>query len=302
MSWTLTFLSNLDFDLNQPQYMTEPSDQSVAKSTAPENEPDLEEAATENQAIPNSLSARRPPGLPDLPPEIRVIIYRHLLVRHHRLDFEWLTPGPLPFVDILRTNRLIHNEAFAVLYGQNEFTSFLGPPYQSLTSFPRVTNAIQNVHVEVPIYSKGWAIRKFLRYMKYLGTPSIARGTLNVQFRLDGPGSNARRLVGWCKPLKWFLTALGRFANFMTIEIHCYRVGIFDQLFNVLDFIEAALEPVLGKSEYLCRTGNGLRFYPLREVDAGDWADSLDGIRLDWNEDATSTDESERPAQTEEEL
>ena len=56
-----------------------PSEQTVVNSTASEhNEP--EKAASENQAVAKVISTRHPLGWLDLPPEMRLMIFRHLLI------------------------------------------------------------------------------------------------------------------------------------------------------------------------------------------------------------------------------
>lgn len=65
-----------------------------------------------------------PPRFESLPPEIRNIIYTHLLdpirrtlrVRHWKLDFRSTDASCKTSIDILRTNRNINREASAVLY------------------------------------------------------------------------------------------------------------------------------------------------------------------------------------------
>lgn len=68
--------------------------------------------------------------------------------------------------------------------------------------------------------------------------------------------------------------------------------------FEVLEHLDATLEPLLGYAEHCSRVGRGLRCYStddLNRLDSDDWADSLDGIRLEWNEDATNEDDSKMP-------
>lgn len=65
--------------------MTEPSDQPIANLTALEKEDNVDEATPENQAVANVT--RDSPGLLDLPLEIRLTIFRHLLVFHHGVQY-----------------------------------------------------------------------------------------------------------------------------------------------------------------------------------------------------------------------
>ena len=67
------------------------------------------------------------PPILRLPPELRLQIYRLLLLSERTLRMVWLQdnesiPRPnCPFPAILRTCRLIYNEAAGVLYGENVF-------------------------------------------------------------------------------------------------------------------------------------------------------------------------------------
>lgn len=59
-----------------------------------------------------------------LPPELRLQIYRLLLLSDQTVRMTWCHAIPRPnclFPTILRTCRLIHNEAMSVLYGENVF-------------------------------------------------------------------------------------------------------------------------------------------------------------------------------------
>lgn len=136
---------------------------------------------------------------------------------------------------------------------------------------------------------KYYMMGKFLEIVKLFGNPSVLHNTLTVDFRL---------IHGYIRPLKWFIRALGGFTNFRTVELHFDRLGVRDRTFSVIEYFEHALEPMLGRSEHSSREGKGLRFHPIDHrkrlivLDHGDWADSLDGIRLEWN-----TDDSKIPVQ-----
>lgn len=79
-----------------------------------------------------------------------------------------------------------------------------------------------------------------------------------------------------------------------------------DRSFDMLDYLESALEPVLGSSDYSSREWKCLRFHLVdyrnrcRELYDGDWANSLYGIRLEWEEDAGNAEDLETPGQNEE--
>lgn len=237
---------------------------------------------SETRAVANLVSTRSPLGLLDLPPEIRIMIFRHLLVYPYSLANKLWPIGPRPSVVILRTNKLVHREAFEVLYGENTFFKLFWSSYCFQNWFPRVSDTMQNIHMEIAMCRKSSDIQKFLTLIHYFD-PSIIRGTLVVEFLTE---------FSLVHPLKWFIRALGRFTNFRTIEVHvhdplCYHRNIF----HLRDYLKTALEPLLGYAQG-CNT---LRFHPLDHrkpyKEDGDWADSLDGIRLEWKENVMDADD-----------
>lgn len=248
-------------------------------------------------AVSNALSTRRRLGLLDLPPELRLMIYRYLLVHPHTLDRSSIAPGYRPFVNILRTSRTIHREALDILYRENQFANCLWPSgYPILPSPPQIIDMIQNIYVDIFLMYNIFLVKKFMKYVHQFGNRFIIRGTLTVDFvflvHFDRP------LEDNIFPVRWFRIALGRFTNFRTVELHAYTRGIGEPLFDVLEYLKTALEPVLGYAEDGMREANCLRFHPVDhwnrwgELDGGDWADFLDGIRLEWNENVADTDDS----------
>lgn len=282
--------------------MTEPTDQNVTNSTASESDGASDEIR-ENQAVPNNVTTRSPLGLLDLPPEIRVIIFRHLLVQRHGICFGALRSSPS--VGILRTNRLIHRESFGVLYGENRLNHCLGPSLYFAASHPRILDVIRHIHINIPtVFNfRQPVFRTVLDCMHCFGTPSMIRGTLTVTFGHDGIVARHR---------KRFIKALARFTNFRVVELRfCqYKNYLPDRVQDGVKCYEHALEPVFGFAEHRNTEGFNtvsrvLVFHPidhqdrLRELADDDWADSLDGIRLEWNEDAYDV---EIPAQNQKEL
>lgn len=224
------------------------------------------------------------------------MVYRHLLVHHHTFNIaRGIGPPPrVRPVAILRTCRLVHREAFDVLYRENHFTdSMLRLPHWSLTQFPHISNTVQNIYHTVFMFEISLAVNidNFTKLMHEFGTPAgIRRGTLTVKFLLNGRA---------CRSLNWFIQALARFTNFRTIELHTCPFGC--RTLEVLGYLEARLTTVLGDAEDGSHAENGLlRFHPInhrnrcREPENGlaDWANSLDGIRLKWNDEVTNTEDS----------
>lgn len=179
--------------------MAEQNDQPVPNLTASEHEPD---ATLGNQTVANVVSTRSPLGLLDLPPEVRVLIFHHLLVNPQGIKFRMVplqaALGAQSPLAIFRTSRLMHEEALKVFYGENHFVNFLGfmpmsfllDPLYVRFPFPRIVATIQNIHVEVYLATEWYrriAIQKFLRFMPNLGTPSVLRGTLVVDFSSQLP-------------------------------------------------------------------------------------------------------------------
>lgn len=278
--------------------MTKPINQPLANSIALESK-SADKATSEHQAVAEVKSTRSPKGLLDLPPELRLLIYRHLLVPYdlQHLRRVWL-PGPELHVNILRTSRLIHREAFAVLYRENNFASVAWYE-EALTQQPRVMATIQNVGVEVEL-DDPVAVELFLKVSRYFGNPSVARGTFTFVCCLED---------GDFRDLRWIARELYRLSNFRTLEIYfcdsfCSHdlspmldSGYSNELSPILDYFKTALEPALGRAK---RTEprrweeSDLLFHPLdhrdrwREQWGNSWADCLYEIPLEWNQDSES--------------
>lgn len=294
--------------------MAEQIDQHVANLTASEHESDVDEAISENETVVNVVSTRRPFRLLDLPLELRLIIFRHLLFQPQGInigDYPWLPSSRSRFdLAIFRTCRLIREETYQVFYGENQFNNFLGSRadpiildgFDGLSPFPQLADRIQNMHIEVNIRCqllRSFTTHKFLHFMPHLGDPSFLHGTLVVDFSEDC------RSAKFSSFLKWFARALGRFTNFRTVKLifdrgFLNRVGSADT-FDPARYFKLALEPVLGRAEDVTPGRNdGLRFHPVDHLnrsrgsvdDDGDWADLLGGVRLEWNDDSAHSDDS----------
>lgn len=275
------------------------TDQTVANSTLSENESEVDEAtsaAPENQAIANVTSTHTPLGLLDLPSELRIMVFRHLLVVSHgeNSSFGMWHSSPRPSVNILRTSGLIHREAFEILYGENHFANCLAYSGFLSNRFPRVVDAIQNIRIDVTVLLRYTAIEKFKKLVRCFGNPSRLRNTLTVKLTFADPRA---------RPLKWFIRVLGRFTNFRTVKLYFQDYNdVCEHVSHVREYFKSALEPVLGHAEAFQLSSFGLRFHPidhwncLREPEDSDWADSLDGIRLEWNEGEVKADDSGTPA------
>lgn len=264
--------------------MAEPSDRSVATSSG--NLPDVDEATSEDQAVAETMPTGSRLGLLDLPPEIRLMVYRNLVRSPNKINFLWSGPEAGIFPNILRTNKLICGEASGVLYGENRFSNLIGSQlvassfHYSLSEFPRVRDTMQNIDFDILLDQKSLAIKRFLVLKKLFEDPSIIRGTLTLRFYLDGLGT---RLLGW------FLPALGRLTNFRAIELHFKDFISRDHVRHVVEYLKSALEPGLGPAKDGRRGEDSLRFHPVHyrnrcriEPIEIDWVEYLRRARLEW--------------------
>lgn len=247
--------------------MSDRNDQPIVNLTAPENGLEVDEAASGSQDVAKVMPTRTQLGLPYLPPEIRVMIFRHLLVYPKALDFRSRTPHPRPSVAILRTSRLIYRGASHVLYRENQFMNCSGSLHYSLACFPQVRDTIRNVHVNIAMNSRSFAIQEVLSFLELFGTLSIIRGTLTLCFVLDGDSAH----LPCTQHFEWFTQVLGRISNFRTLEFYFDGFGTRGQISNLLEYFQTALEPVLGYAEDFSRERNSLsdvklkslRFHPI---------------------------------------
>ncbi|MCJ1267192.1 hypothetical protein MMC22_007077 [Lobaria immixta] len=142
-----------------------------------------------------------------------------------------------------------------------------------------------------------WVV--FVKAIHLFGNPSIIRRNLLVRISIEVPDA-----------LKWFVGALGRFTNFVTIDLRLDSWFPPKVFLEWSEYLKTALEPVLGyadeyKNERNCfgQSIKCFRFHPVEhrnrsgEPNDADWADSLDGIRLGWNQTLTDTEDSGMPTQ-----
>lgn len=249
--------------------MTDSNDQPVHNSTAPEQEPNVEEAMSRNRAVAKVISKPSGPGLLDLPPE---------------------SDKPFPDLSILRTSKLIHREAFDVLCKENWFSDLFWNPPCPITQFPRILDTIQNIKAYMLLGKTSWGFEVprtnepiLVKLGQSVGNHSIIRRNLFLE--LD---------IGRIDPhhLEWLVGALGKVSNFRTIQLKLYdQYGIpHNDFFGWCEHLKTALEPVLGHAEIFLIEDRSLnpiflRFHPVdhqiysREQDDGDCA-YLDGICL----------------------
>ena len=281
--------------------MSEPNDRSV-DDMAPENGPivneeqseisgvDMEnlsvtnEVASEDPNTMNVMSTRSELGLLSIPAELRVLVFRHLLLEHRPLSTYWLGSGYQPFPAIFETCALIRREAFQVMYEENVFFIGFAHPRISILNNRQVRDTIQNVRVDAYLTNPFPQPRRlnFIHVIREFGSPAIIRGTFHIIYH-----------VGHNNPvhlLAWFATGLGRFTNFRTIRIEFVDSSPpIEGLCTLLaELHEETFTPILGPAEFFA-DARGVQFHPLDYLNSlppvvdVDWMENLDGIRLTWD-------------------
>ncbi|MCJ1268089.1 hypothetical protein MMC22_007975 [Lobaria immixta] len=287
--------------------MTEANDQPFVNLIAPDQEPDVDEAISRNRAVTKVISKPSGPGLLELPPEIRLMIFRHLLVLPNSLPDWWGNSNePFPDLSILRTTKFIHKEAFDVVYKENWFNIWFWQPPFLLTGFPRIINTIQNIKTQIFLGKTLWGFKEprrdvpvLVQLGQFVGNRSVIRRELVLTLHIGHTGP---------RHLKWLIGALGRFSNFRTLQLNLHEYGIHHSgFFEWCEHLKTVLEPVLGNAEKFVMedwnpTAIFLRFHPVDHQNHSrgahdDDCDYLDGIRLGWNETLTDADDSGRPIQ-----
>ncbi|MCJ1466493.1 hypothetical protein MMC07_005112 [Pseudocyphellaria aurata] len=239
----------------------------------------------------NTISMNSRIELLSLPPEVRVLVYRHLLVQDHPISTNWQystnSPFPLPSPPILNTCELIRQEAFQVMYAENTFFIGVMHPAVSILNNRQISDIIQNVHYEARLNSTSPHLRRvsFIHLIREFGSPAIIRRALTIIFRVGAYGNN--------NLLSWFNRGLPRFTNFRTVQFEFVPYSAHTRALRLCPIIcnghEQHFAPVFGPAESFA-DGRGLLFRPQGFLDslppevAVDWMDYLDGIRLDWNQ------------------
>ena len=247
-------------DIRVIDMMKRPVDSLKVSEMEPKN-------TSEDQTVTN-IPTRNGPGLLDLPPEIRYLIYRHLLL-HHDLSQLWWHSVPQNYLAVLKTNRLINREASSVFYQENTFADCFWSSYFRMALPPGVIDMLQNVQLTLFVDGteeaakpfKEDTVATFWKFIKRFGNQSIVRNTLAVTLWVD------RFAMPAMPAMPWFTSRLGRFTNFRTIELSFRdsRVPPSD-ITNIREYVQTALEPMLGHAEEFENDGfevKCLRFHPL---------------------------------------
>lgn len=152
----------------------------------------------------------------DLPPELRLMIYCHLLVCLKQLAFMKCSDPVRPSAAITRTSRLVYREAFMVLYRENQFRH----PSEYCDFSLGSVSTYQSIHIHFNMDEEDEAaVEEFEEVMHDLGDLSIIRDNLIVQVYLDdGHGSDDG--YDSTDSLEWLAQILGQSTHFNTIELH----------------------------------------------------------------------------------
>lgn len=260
-----------------------------ADGVEPENHSTTNQVALVSPSTTLILPTSNRIGLLSVPPEVRILIYHHLLVEHNPLSTYWIgSYHPIPA--ILNTSSLIRREAFQVFYEENTFYIGNMHPIISILNNQQIRNTILNVQFTFRLNdtSPNRARRNFINLIEAFGSPAIVRRTLTIIIRV-GPSNNHL--------LDWLNRGLPRFTNFRNIMFryvpHSAHLRAERACPNVCRVHERILPPVFGPG-----STQGLRrcllFHPQQylnslppEVDV-DWMDYLDGVRLTWDQDPPS--------------
>lgn len=227
----------------------------------------------------NIASNRIRPGFLSLPAEIRRMIYGELFHRPQTLPFSRSAVIPIPA--LMKTCKLINQEASEVLWGENRYHWISPPPNLEPNLFQRIVDTMQRLEICVHLSKPSV---KFIEMIHVFRRPARIRRILKITFVMlrnypDGETAS----------LRWFMEGLGRFANFRTIEISfVYRSNPIHITNLPSELIAQVLQSRLGSAKPRA-DGLALHFHPQDYLNAHppqeiiDWVGHLDGIRLDWN-------------------
>lgn len=277
-----------------------PDDQAPADTVTNEPQNQSVRNATAGHQLTSSTTTARN-WLLYLPPEVRLIVYRHVLQERseipcHRLPILLRDSGVQALPGLFFTSRLIRRESIETFYRINRFYLYTWFP---LTIFPsrRMSDMLQNLHVKISLSILSQPHHdQFVNVIHTFGDPGVIRGTLFVQIILFP------RLRGLRRPsLQFYLRGLGRFTNFQVVEVEIsYRQKPDLDTSMHYNRFESALRSVLGPATLgaLRNGNNGLTFFPQRFLNTQssrenfDWVDHLGELRLDWSGDEPNSEQN----------
>lgn len=285
------------------------ADDTAPEDTAPEDAapedaapefPDPEDTDTEDTASQNQSENQLLPltstrnWILYLPPEIRLIIYRHVLQLPYPIPYYLPMLRRQPFVyaltSIFFTSRLIQRESVNAFYRENTFYILENFRFTMFPTWP-IADMIRNLSIDTRLWASHQRPHElFIGMIRTFGDPAIVRGTLTLDF--------LRRPTFRSDHLNFYLRALGRFTNFRVLQIRIqHRGNPVESVAPLYDEVENSLRPVLGPPSPR-PAGAPLIFLPHRFLIAQqppsdiDWMDHLDGLRLLENGDESNPDQN----------
>lgn len=237
-----------------------------------------------------TLSTSNRLGFLSLPPEVRLRIYRLLLLSEFAMSTYWIDAYH-PFPALLHTSTVTRREAFRVFYGENAFFIDDGHPMTSILNQRQIQDAIRTVNFVVWSKKKlpNQTRREFIHLIEAFGSPAIVRRFLNLTIRVDPV------FIGHL--LEWLGRGLPRFTNFRVVRLlflldypNTSEIGISYTSCRMHEILRPRFGPALTLSPRC-----GLLFCPQQYLNSlprkiyVDWTNYLDGIRLTWNQDPPVT-------------
>lgn len=241
--------------------------------------------ASENSSAADIISTSSQVGFFSLPPEVRVIVFQHLLLGPFPLAMH--LPSAV-FPAILNTCKLIRREAFQVHFGENTFFAGFLLPRLSILNIRPIRDTVRNINFLVLLNdaSPNRSKLSFIHLINELGSPTNTRGTLLINFVAKPPAR--------IDLLSWYARGLPRFTNFRTIRVEFFGTSARTRAKRFCSLLcpnhELGSSPFFGPVEYFAN-GRGLQFCPQEYLNSlplemeVDWMEHLDGVRLNWNED-----------------
>lgn len=252
--------------------MAELKDQIMDDVTAPHDQ-GAGEAESENQTNFSIASEPNRLGFFSLPPELRLIVYREMLLETKICDMWWhFSPKP----PLLETCRLIYYEAFEVLYGQNTFRYYFDPlvhpppvPFR-LRIVDTIERLVFDSVLDLTRLADGVGEEKLKELIREFGNPARIRQYLQMnleyyEINLPFLGMDpfpVEEFVSDEEPLGRYLNGVGTFTNFKTVEVDVVYKDRRNDNPLLIQRIAKALQPRFGTSRLCGASGRVLQFHP----------------------------------------
>ena len=179
----------------------------------PENHSATDQVALVGSSTTKTLPPSNRLGFLSMPPEVRLEIYRLLLLSQFAMSTYWIGTYR-PFPALLHTSTEIRREAFRVFYGENTFHIGFKHPMVSILNQQQIRDTIQFVNFAVggaKDASPNETRRGFIDLIEAFGSPAIVRHTLLLGIHVD--------LIFINHLLAWLTRGLARFTNFRAVKL-----------------------------------------------------------------------------------